>query len=334
MKKILIIQTTFIGDVVLATPVVEKLHKVFPDAAIDFLLRKGNEGLFENHPFLRKIIIWDKKNNKIKYLLRILKDIRKTRYDLIVNLHRFSSSGFITTFSKAARTIGFDKNPFSLFFSKRVKHIIDKENNSLHEIDRNLSLIAEYGDISRIMPRLYPSENDFRKIKKYGDKDYICIAPASVWFTKQFPKEKWIEFLNKTNATLPIYLMGSGNDKELCNEIISGTGNNFCTNFAGELSFLESAALMKNAIMNFVNDSAPMHIASAMNANVSAVFCSTVPAFGFGPLSEKSFIIESEKKLDCKPCGIHGFMACPKNHYDCAFTIDTDKFLNTFENIN
>ena len=332
MKKILIIQTTFIGDVVLATPVAEKLHMVFPDTAIDFVIRKGNEGLFENHPFINEIIIWDKKHNKIKNLLRILKEIRKTRYDLIVNLHRFSSSGFITTFSKSARTIGFDKNPFSLFFSKRVKHIIGKKNIPLHEIDRNLSLIAEYGVTSRIMPRLYPSEKDFQKIKKFADKDYICIAPASVWFTKQFPKEKWIEFIKKIKAPLPIYLMGSGNDKELCNEIISGAGNNFCVNFAGELSFLETAALMQNAKMNFVNDSAPMHIASAMNANVTAVYCSTIPAFGFGPLSGKSFVIETEKKLDCKPCGIHGFMACPKKHYDCAYTVNTDKFLNTFNN--
>jgi len=332
MKKILIIQTTFIGDVILATPVAEKLHRLFPEAAIDFLLRKGNEELFENHPFLHEVICWDKKNNKIKNLFRILKKIRQTRYDLIVTLHRFSSSGFITAFSKASRTIGFDKNPFSIFFSRRVKHIIGRKDLFMHEIDRNLSLIAEFGDQQRTMPRLYPQEKDFLKIKNFIQKDYICIAPASVWFTKQFPKEKWIEFIKKIKTPLAIYLIGGGKDKELCSEIISQSGNQFSVNFAGELRLLETAALMKNAKMNFVNDSSPMHIASAMNADVTAVFCSTIPAFGFGPLSVNSFVIETEKVMKCKPCGIHGLKSCPENHFECAYTIDTDKILRTITN--
>ena len=64
MQKFLIIQTAFIGDVVLATIIIEKLHSNFPDAQIDFLLRKGNEGLLQNHPYLNEVLIWNKKENK------------------------------------------------------------------------------------------------------------------------------------------------------------------------------------------------------------------------------------------------------------------------------
>lgn len=327
MKKILIIQTAFLGDVILATPVVEKLHRVFPDAEIDFLLRKGNEDLFTDHPFLKNIIVWDRQTNKYKNLLKILKMIRQYKYDLIVNLHRFGSSGFITAFSKASRTIGFDKNPFSLFFSKRIKHVIGIK-NKLHEIDRNLSLISDYGDQSRVMPRLYPSEKDFQKIRSKLSGDYICIAPASVWFTKQFPKEKWIELIKKLPVSIQICFVGADSDKELCEEIINESGCRISFNFAGKLNLLETAALMKDAKLNFVNDSAPLHIASAMNAPVSSIFCSTVPAFGFGPLSETYFIYETEKTLDCRPCGLHGFISCPENHFDCAYTIDTGKMID------
>ena len=332
VKKILIIQTAFIGDVILATPVAEKLHNVFPDAGIDFLLRKGNENLLLNHPFLNEIIVWDKKHNKYRNLFGILRLIRNANYDLVVNLHRFGSSGIVTAFSKAKRTIGFDKNPFSVFFSKRVKHNIGKENYQYHEIDRNLSLVAEYGNIGRIMPRLYPSAKDYFKTETGKDNEYICIAPASVWFTKQYPKDKWIEFIRSIQESLHIYFIGSVTDKELCEEIIKESGHQFSENFAGKLSLLETAALMKNAKMNFVNDSAPVHIASAMNAPVAAIFCSTIPEFGFSPLSEKSTLVQTGESLECRPCGLHGLKYCPENHFKCAYTIEKENLLQTIDN--
>ena len=80
--------------------------------------------------------------------------------------------------------------------------------------------------------------------------------------------------------------------------------------------------------MNYVNDSAPMHLCSAMNAPCSAVFCSTVPKFGFGPLSEKSFIIQTTEELECRPCGIHGFKECPIKTFECANSIDISLLLD------
>jgi len=74
---------------------------------------------------------------------------------------------------------------------------------------------------------------------------------------------------------------------------------------------------MQNAVRNYVNDSAPLHLASALNAPVSVFYCSTSPKFGFGPLSEDSKIIEV-KNLDCKPCGLHGHRSCPKGHFKCG----------------
>ena len=328
--KILIIQTAFIGDVVLATAAVEKLAKYYPDASIDFLVRKGNESLLMNNPHLNEILVWNKKKNKLINLFLMMRNVRNSRYDYIINLHRFASSGFITLFSGAKNKIGFDKNPLSIAFNKKVQHIIGSGYDTyLHEVDRNNLLIAPFTDDARVNPKLYPSADDFNAVEKFQQSKYICIAPASVWFSKQWAKEKWIEMLNKMDTSFVIYMLGAPSDNDLCNSINSSAKNKNIINLCGQLSFLQSAALMKGAVMNYVNDSAPMHIASAVDAPVTAIYCSTVPYFGFGPLSSQSFIIETKEKLDCRPCGLHGHRICPKGHFKCAFTIEVSDVLKT-----
>ena len=330
----LIIQTAFIGDVVLATALAEKLHRHRPEASIDFLLRKGNEDLLKGHPFLRNIIVWDKKKGKIKNLLKLIWQVRATRYDYVINVHRFASSGLITAFSGAGVTVGFDKNPLSVFFTRSKKHVLAK---GIHEVQRNQTLIREITDEHPAKPRLYPSHSDQESIMKYRQHrhsaiPYICIAPASVWFTKQFPREKWIEFIDRLEPGLTsVYLLGAASDHEYAEAIRNKAKHPGVVNLSGKLSFLESAALMQHAKMNFVNDSAPLHLASAINAPVTAIFCSTVPDFGFGPLSDRSFIVETAEPLTCRPCGLHGFKSCPQEHFKCALTITNEQLISSLK---
>jgi heptosyltransferase-2 len=84
---------------------------------------------------------------------------------------------------------------------------------------------------------------------------------------------------------------------------------------------------MKSATMNFMNDSAPMHLASSVDAPTTAIFCSTVTSFGFGPLSNNSIVVETKEKLDCRPCGLHGHKECPKKHFKCAENININELL-------
>ena len=315
MKKILIIQTAFLGDVILATPVVEELSRLFPESTIDFLVRKGNESLLNNNPHLNHVLILDKATiNRKRSIKENITAIRNTQYDLLVNLHRFGSSGLITIRSKARKKYGFKKNPYSLFFTKRFHHSIG---DSTHEVERNLSLIKEFGAGSMVRPSLFPSESDFEKVRRYTGQNFITIAPTSVWKTKQVPEGKWIELINKTSNDRSIFLLGGANDAEVCDSILKSVKHDKVINLAGQLSLLQSAALMKGADMNHVNDSGPLHLASAMNAPVTAYYCSTVPEFGFGPLSDESSINQVEG-LDCKPCGLHGHKECPKGHFKCG----------------
>ncbi len=324
MQKFLVIQTAFIGDAVLATGIIEKIHASYPNASIDYLVRNGNQSLFNNHPFINQVLVWDKQQKKYFNLFKLIFRIRKNRYDVLINVQRFAATGFITALSKAKIKIGFNKNPFSFLFDVKVKHNVD---NGLHEIERNQLLIQSICSGDACKPKLYPLAEDENFIAKYINVKFITIAPASVWFTKQFPSQQWLKFMNELPEFFVIYLLGGKTDIELCNIIQNYCKHNNVVNLAGQLNFLQSAALMKHAVMNYVNDSAPMHFASAVNAATCAVYCSTIPAFGFGPLSDEYYIVETKKKLDCRPCGLHGKKDCPEGHFNCANEIKTAQLL-------
>ena len=358
MKQFLVIQTAFLGDAVLVTSILEKLHAQYPNAAIDLVVRKGNEGLFgfcatprgssgtvdppgrpssadkaHTHPFLRHLFVWDKRKGKNRALFALIGDLRRTEYDHIINCQRFLSTGLMTVLARGKEKIGYDKNPLSVLFTRTVKHVIG---DGRHEVDRLNALIEHLTDGKRPLPRLYPTADDRAKvdtiIRSHGlastahhepmgtwtheHMPYVCIAPASVWFTKQWPEHKWIELVRTLPREQQVFIIGAPGDTSLAQRIIAASGRG--VDLTKDLRLLESAALMEGAAMNYVNDSAPLHIASAMNAPVTAIFCSTVPAFGFGPLRANGRILETTEKLDCRPCGLHGHKACPKGHFRCA----------------
>jgi lipopolysaccharide heptosyltransferase II len=322
-RRILVIQTAFLGDAILATSVLETLHRAFPAAKLDFLVRKGHESLFDNHPYLHAVLVWDKKKDRYQNLWKLLQHIRAQRYDQVITLQRFASTGFLTAFSGAKWRIGFDKNPFAFAFTHTKPH---HTSQSTHEIERNFTLIEDLVQGTPQKPSLYPTPLDYTSIKPYQSERYLCIAPASVWFTKQYPTERWAELVDRMPDTYRVYILGSPADVGLGEKLMElANRKEKITNLCGKLSFLQSAALMEQATMNYVNDSAPMHIASAMNAPVCAVYCSTVPAFGFGPLSGESYIVEIDEPLDCRPCGLHGHKACPEGHFRCARKIRTER---------
>ncbi|GAA4464761.1 glycosyltransferase family 9 protein [Nibrella saemangeumensis] len=324
-RRFLIIQTAFIGDVILATALLEEVRHQFPEAVIDMMVRKGNESLLANHPHLNDVLIWHKKEGKYRSLYRLLRTVRHRQYDAIINLQRFGATGLLTALSKANVTIGFDKNPFSRFYTHAVPHRIEP---GVHEVDRNAALMRPLGNTpQQTRPKLYPSPTDYEAVRYYQQQSYVCIAPTSVWFTKQYPEEKWVDLIQQLPAHHNIYLLGAPNDSAACARIAAQANRPNIVNLAGKLSLLQSAALMQGAAMNYVNDSAPMHMASAMNAPTTAIFCSTVPQFGFGPLADHSRTVEISEQLDCKPCNLHGRKACPLGHFRCAHGIRTEQLL-------
>ncbi|MFD2785292.1 glycosyltransferase family 9 protein [Hymenobacter rubripertinctus] len=325
---LLLIQTAFIGDVILATALLEFLHRTEPTTPIDFLVRQGNEGLLKGHPHVRRVLVWDKKKAKYRGLRRLLSQIRAGGYGRVVTLQRFASTGLLTAFSGAPERIGFDKNPLSFRFTRVVPHVIGA---GVHEVARNLHLLdpAYAGPV--VPPRLYPSAADeaaaARAAAPAAGGPYLCLAPTSVWFTKQFPEAQWLKLLAALPPRYPVFLLGGPPDTAACQRLLEQSARPGVVNLSGKLSLLASAALMRGAVLNYVNDSAPMHLCSAVGAPVCAVYCSTVPYFGFGPLSPFSRIVEVPEALECRPCGLHGHAACPLGHFRCAHSIETRQLL-------
>lgn len=308
-SKVLIIQTAFLGDVVLATSLVNSIKTQYPESSIDILVKKGNEGILEGHPQISRVLVLNK-SQKWRSLYQMIREVRKSNYDFVINVHRFFGSGLIAVTSRA-KSVGFNKNPLSRFYSLSVPHPILA---GIHEIDRNFTLIAALGVKHLVKPSIVPSEDAMKNVREYQETPYVCFAPASVWATKQLPVEKWVELSEKQEHV--IYLLGGASDHSLC-ETIKTQIPGRTVNLAGNLSLMESIALMKGAVRNHVNDSGPLHFASAVNAPVTAYFCSTVTDFGFGPLSDDSEVKEVTG-LACRPCGLHGKKECPEGHFKCG----------------
>lgn len=326
-KKFLVIQTAFIGDVILATAVLEKLHQQFPGSFIGMVIKKGCEELFTDHPYINKLYVWNKKNGKYRNLLAIIRKVRFEKFDYAINLHRFTSSGLLTIFSKAKLKTGFNKNPFSFLYDVKVKHEIGIK-NPVHETVRNNRLLQRFAPGPPERMRLYPSPQDEEFVAPYKHQPYVTVAPVSVWFTKQYPMERWAEFIQNIQGRFSVYLLGAQSDRPVITEMMNHTPGNSVYNLAGELSLLQTAALIRDARMNFSNDSAPLHLASAMNAPVTAVFCSTVPEFGFGPLSDNAAVVQTDELLTCRPCGLHGLRKCPEGTMACAYGIPVTKLID------
>lgn len=327
-KKILIIQTAFIGDVILASSMIEAVRSEFPGAEIHFLLRKGNEVLLGKNPHLKKIWIWDKNKKKYLNLFKTIFSLRKVHFDYVFNIQRFFSTGLVTAFIKAKIKVGFNKNPLSFMFDFKVKHEIPGtiDGKILHEVDRNLKLIkAVKKDVQNYKPKLYTDYIEIPETKK----PYLVMAPTSVWFTKGWPLKKWCELTYKLQD-YTIYLIGAPQDEKALELVKSDQEH--VINMAGKLSLIQSVKLMENAHRVIANDSAALHMASSVNAPSTAIFCSTVPEFGYGPLSDDSIIIQASTSLECKPCGLHGKKACPLEHFKCAYDIEVDRVINTIVN--
>ena len=328
-KKILICQTAFLGDVILATVLVEALRHRFPHATIDFLVRKNNEQVLDRHPFLRRVFIWDKIVHKWRNYGRLLLDIRRQEYDLLVNVQRHFSTGLLTIFSGAKVSCGYSANPLSWFFSFRADHSLQ---NKFHEVTRCLDLIKPLWDstfsaLYKFKPTLYPLPAEL--LKKFP-KPYITITPTSARQTKQLPKSKWIELIHRVPQHIAVYISGAPGEQVECQEIADLAGNSRVQVLTHEYSILQKASIFKQSLLNYVLDPAATHLCSSVDAPVCTVYCSTSEEFGFGPLSSCSAVV-SVKNLSCRPCTTHGRQGCPLGHFKCGFDIDVNQLFAVLE---
>jgi heptosyltransferase-2 len=304
MQRVLFIQTAFIGDAILGTAAVRALND--QGFQVDVLVRKGNEIFYKGQPNVNQVWVWDKKK-KWKSWWTLLRGVRRVKYDKIYLAQRFFTMGLFSLLSGASEKIGYIQGWWSQFYNVRIPH---RWGDHVHEVQRLMDLVE--------------SEKLFRPFLEVQahhvslpECPYITISPASVWQTKQAPLQVWQQVLYR-HENKKVLLLGGPTDLAFLQECMSQLKHPNMEIKAGQYSLLQSGYVMKHAVMNFVNDSGPLHLCSATNAPVTAFFCSTVPAFGFGPLSDVSVVLETIEELPCRPCGMHGHSRCPKGHFKCG----------------
>ncbi|MGD8307384.1 MAG: glycosyltransferase family 9 protein [Ignavibacteria bacterium] len=324
VERILIIQTAYLGDAVLTLPLIQKLKEINPNGIIDVLAISATEELFLSSPLVNDVIIIEKlnKHRGLLALCKFIKDLRRHNYNKIYCPHRSFRSALITLGLRVNESYGFDKNALKFAF----RYITEYEKHH-HEVRRNLALIREDLAIQdwKILPKVYANDQQKRKVNELLSANelinsFISIAPGSIWNTKRYPKEYFMETIQLlVDRDENVVLIGGVDDKSLCEEINSQV-NGIVINFAGELTVPETVYLLEKSKLLITNDSAPTHLGMCADIPVLTLYCSTVPNFGFYPYNDKSSVLSFED-LECKPCGIHGHKKCPIKTFDCGYKL-------------
>ncbi len=320
MQRILIVQTAFIGDVILITPLIKAVKEIFPDSSIDALVIPQTKSVLENNPDIRKIITFDKRENKLIAFSRTLKIIRQNHYSLCIIPHSSFTTALLTYFAGIKKRIGFDRWLAKYFLTDRLPF-----SKNILRIQKNLSLLKPLSEKDfSLQTHLYPNSADILKVETELDSlsRFIAIAPGSVWASKRWPKEYFIvltQSLVKQGHSL--VFTGSTQERELCEEIIQSAGIK-AINFAGDMTLLQTAAIFQKAELVLSNDSGALHIANAMQTPVFAFFGPTVQSLGYYPFQPKDLVLETD--IPCRPCGSHGGNVCPLKHFKCMRNITPD----------
>ena len=297
--KILIIHTAFIGDIVLSTPLIQRLKDMYPESEIDYLTLPTNKSVISNNPNLNEIILYDKKGQDkgIKGFLRVLKILKQKKYDYAVIPHRFIKSILLAKLAKIPNIVGFDVATGSFLLNKKVHYDMKK-----HEVERLLDLVEYKGE--KIPIRIYPAKENFTKINKilehhgyFGNEGQklILVAPGSQRAEKMWPIEKYREVIErlKKNKNYFIGITGSKAEKNLS---LNFPNDKNVIDFRGEINLVEFGALISKADIVVGNDSSPIHIASGFEKPfVIGIFGPGKRDLGFFPYTEKSNVIEDNE---------------------------------------
>lgn len=327
--KILIIQTGFLGDIILSTPVIKGVKTLYPESEIYFLTTPLGRLLIENDPLIKKVLVYDKRGKEkgLSGVFKIVKKINNLNFDRVYCLHKSYRTSFMLFLTKIPHKTGFKKAKLSFIYD-----VSEPRNIKDHDAIRNLSILSSETDITHLKQdlRLFsPIETEINpELKTLKDSKYILLSPGSAWKTKIWHSKGYNETAKHfENKGYKIVVTGAEAEKKICEKVCENTK---ALNFCGKLNLLELKFVVSNAKLAICNDSMALHMASALKTPCVSIFCSTIPEFGYGPWKNKSIVVE--KKLNCRPCGRHGHNKCPLNTEECM-KIDSSEVITASEKL-
>jgi heptosyltransferase-2 len=312
----LVIQTSFLGDTVLTTPLLVQLANRGP---VDVVTTPASAALLRGHPAVREIIAYDKRGVEggLGGLLRLASRLRASEYEVAFLAQGSWRSAVLALLAGIPSRVGFATSAGRLLYTKRVPYHED-----LHHAARLLMLARPNGRQAtpeEMRPTLAPAEGERAAVDalltEHGvqaGETLIGLAPGSVWGTKRWPY--YPELAQELAPHGRMVVIGGREDAPHAQAILAVAPN--AVNAVGRLPLLASAELIRRCGVLVTNDSAPQHLASAMETPTVAIFGPTIPGFGFGPLAPRAAVV-GDDALPCRPCDRHGPMRCPLAHHRC-----------------
>ena len=310
----LVIQTAFLGDVVLTTPLLAALAQRY--GPVDVVTTPAAAVLLETHPAVGTVIRYDKRgaDRGLRGLWRLGRRLRARRYSRAYLPHRSWRSAALAVLTGAAERTGFADSPAAVTYTRRVPRP-----TSGHEVERLLTLAPPDADAGPPPVRAVhlaltaddrAAADAWLRERNVG-AGFVALAPGSIWGTKRWPG--YAELASALDA--PVVVLGGRDDAVLADQVVAAASGR-AYSAAGTLGLRASAALIARAGVLVTNDSAPLHLATAVGTPVVAIFGPTVSAFGFGPRGQRDAIVE-HPSLACRPCSAHGPQVCPLGHHRC-----------------
>jgi heptosyltransferase-2 len=325
--RILVVQTGFLGDVILTTPLLAALRRHDPEAEITMLVTPSAVPLVRAHPALDHVIVDDKRgaDRGLRGLVGLVGRLRAGGYTVAVAAHKSIRTGMALRAAGIPRRVGFTTAPAARFYTDRVERPLDR-----HDRDRLLGLLAPLGIAAGADAAPPALGIDADAAARAADllaplaagRPLAAVCPGSAWRTKRWPMAAFAGLVRRLEADgYRCLVLGAPDEAALTAAVVRAAAAGVDLGGRTDLPLL--AAIMERAAVAVTNDSAPMHVATAMGTPQVAVFCATVPAQGYGPLGPRAVVVERD--LACRPCGRHGGERCPRGTDDCMELVTVDE---------
>ncbi len=320
--KILVIRLSSLGDLVLIMPMLKSLREGLPQAQIHMLCKERYAELFEGNPLLDRLITV--RRGDLRGLFELRSELARESYDTIIDAHNVLRSNVLFHSLRAPRKLQIHKNEMKKLLLIGGK--INLYRRIRTQVEKYLDIIRSMGlDASEKPDRLHirpeaagRAETELARSVHAGEK-IVAFAPGAHWETKTWPKEYFSELISLVSARgLRPVLIGGAEDAAL-NADLARTAGPAVLDLTGELSIMESAAVLARSAALVTNDSAPLHLAEAVGTPVVAFFGPTVKEFGYFPRLEASRVLETS--LGCRPCSRNGARPCPYGTKECLTSI-------------